>query len=311
MNVITVKDAAAELLANARDALIFCHKNPDGDTLGCAFALRAALLSMGRRAEVRCCDEIPQLYSYMFGPEDAEEFQPRYYIAVDCSDEYRLGCCAGVPVDFCVDHHPSQSFFAKKTLLDAKSASCCEIMLKILDAMGVEITPNIADCLYTGISTDTGCFRFQNTTASTLRDAARMIDCGAHSSGLNIKLFSTKSRSRLALEREALATLEYHCGDRIAMITISAQAFAGTGARPDDLEGLSELPNAIEGVECGFTIREMDGYYKISARTHTIDAAAICAKFGGGGHARAAGCESTLPLPELKKALAETAGALL
>ena len=190
-------------------------------------------------------------------------------------------------------------------LLDGDAAATAEIVYELLSAAGVDITPTIADCLYTGLSTDTGCFRFSNTTARTHEIAAKLIAAGASLIQLNGILFESKSRSRLAIERLALESLEYSFGGRCATIFLTKEQIAQTGADTTDIEGITSLPRNIEGVQVGITIRQQPaGSYKVSVRTvPEVDAAEICAHLGGGGHRQAAGCELLGSLDNAKSAL--------
>lgn len=288
---------AADLLRQAQDILILTHKSPDGDTIGSGGGLLRGLLAMGKRARLLNSDEIPARLARLL-PEQ-EDFEPRYIVAVDVADTTLLGdklAIWGDKVDLCIDHHPSNRRYAGHLLLEADSAATCEVILELLEELAVEITPEIADCLYTGIATDTGCFRYSNTTVRTHRMAAFLMEKGCDFGRINQENFETVSRARMALEREALETLEYHFGGKCAMITITRDMLEKNGARDDDTEGLSAIPRQIEGVQVGVTMKETkerDGF-KLSLRTvEPIDACAACAQVGGGGHVRAAGCKIT------------------
>lgn len=287
---------AADRLLAADDILIICHKNPDGDTLGTAGALQHGLNALQKRASVICSDEIPARYDYLGLTLFDGSYQPQYVVAVDIAGPQLFGDATysyASRCDLCIDHHPSNTAYADALLLDAGAAACCEVMLRVLEEMHVEITPRIADCLYTGVSTDTGCFKFTNTTPETHRAAARLMELGANVIWLNQMLFESKSRSRLEIERLALSTLEYHFEDRCALIYITREMIETTGADGTDLEGITSVPRAIEGVDVGVTMRQQPGgSYKVSVRTtQGYDASAICARLGGGGHRQAAGCE--------------------
>ena len=153
--------------------------------------------------------------------------------------------------------------------------------------------PLVADCLYTGLSTDTGCFKFTNTTARTHIVAAKLMEAGANTVKLNSLLFESKSRSRIALERFALENLEYYFEGRCALICLTREQIEASGVEPSELEGITAIPRMIEGVEVGLTMRQQpSGSYKASIRTTLgVDASAIAAHLGGGGHKQAAGCE--------------------
>ena len=292
------RQTAVLRLRSAEDILILCHKNPDGDTIGCAGALYLALKALGKNAAILCSDPIPSLYDYMELRLFDQSFTPAFVVAVDVASIQLFGDRNNVQkyaehVQLCIDHHASNSGYAYETLLDPGAAAACEVMTEVIADMGVEIGPAIASCLYTGIATDTGCFRFSSTTARTHLVAARLIEAGAEVQKLNARLFESRSRARLEIERMALESLEYFFEGRCAMIYLTWDQIVTSGVPGAELEDLTSLPRAIEGVEVGLTLRQQkDGSYKISIRTAgTVDACAIARRLGGGGHSRAAGCE--------------------
>lgn len=292
------RQTAVLRLRAAQDILILCHKNPDGDTIGCAGALYLALKALGKNVAVLCSDPIPSLYDFMeIGCFDSS-FTPAFVVAVDVAGIQLFGDRNNVQkyaehVDLCIDHHASNSGYAYETLLDPGAAAASEIMLDLVTDMGVELTPEIAACLYTGIATDTGCFRFSNTTAKTHMAAARVIEAGANIETLNARLFESRSRARLEIEKMALESLEYFFDGLCAMIYLTWDQIVTSGVPGAELEDLTSLPRSIEGVEVGLTLRQQkDGSFKISVRTAgRVDACAIARHLGGGGHSRAAGCE--------------------
>lgn len=306
--ILQLAEAISRLL-KADNILLLCHKNPDGDTVGSAMALCHVLKSLGKTAAVLCADPIPSRYAYMqLCLFEEGDFEPHFVVAVDVAGIQLFGDSIAEytrRIDMCIDHHPSNSGYADCMLLDGDAAATAEIIYELLTAIGTEITPTIADCLYTGLSTDTGCFKFANTTARTHEIAAKLITAGASLVKLNNILFESKSRSRLAIERLALESLEYSFGGRCATVYLTKEQIAETGADGTDLEGITSLPRMIEGVEVGITIRQQPtGSYKVSVRTVTgVDASAICAHLGGGGHKQAAGCELLGSLDNAKAAL--------
>ena len=159
--------------------------------------------------------------------------------------------------------------------------------------MGTALTAEIADCLYTGLSTDTGCFRYSNVTAETMEIAAKMLRAGANFDTINRVMFETKTRTYLKLEELVLKSLEMYFDGRCALVTITQEMFRKSGSNESECDGIASLPRKIEGVSVGVTLRERtDGTFKVSLRTYApLDAAKICGNLGGGGHARAAGCE--------------------
>ena len=312
-----VEQAAARLL-EAGQVLILCHKNPDGDTIGCGAALCHVLNGMGRQAAVLCADPIPPRLSFTRPRLFRGEFVPDLVVAVDVAGVALLGDAGLMPaysrhVDLCIDHHAGNGGYADCTLLDASAAAAAELLWEVLQAMGAEITPLVADCLYTGLATDTGCFRFANTTARTHRVAAGLIEAGARVEELNTILFATRSRGQMEAERIARSHLTYELEGRCAVIWLDREETAASGADPADLDELTALPIGIEGVQVGLTFRQLPGgSWRVSIRTAKgVDACAIARRLGGGGHLRAAGCELLGTLDNARQAVLAEARAVL
>ena len=312
-----VEQAAARLL-EAGQVLILCHKNPDGDTIGCGAALCHVLNGMGRQAAMLCADPIPPRLSFTRPRLFRGEFVPDLVVAVDVAGVALLGDAGLMPaysrhVDLCIDHHAGNGGYADCTLLDASAAAAAELLWEVLQAMGAEITPLVADCLYTGLATDTGCFRFANTTARTHRVAAGLIEAGARVEELNTILFATRSRGQMEAERIARSHLTYELEGRCAVIWLDRDETAASGADPADLDELTALPIGIEGVQVGLTFRQLPGgSWRVSIRTAKgVDACAIARRLGGGGHLRAAGCELLGTLDNARQAVLAEARAVL
>lgn len=291
---ITLNEAA-EILLQKDNILILTHKSPDGDTIGSGYALCMALRQFGKKANVVCSDEFSRKYDYITKQIEVQEFEPEFIVSVDVADAKLLGDKLSVyadKVDLCIDHHGSNTGFAKKSYVEADAAAAAQVIKNLLELMNVKIDRNIANAVFTGICTDTGCFRYPSTTAETYRAAADMIDCGADYATINRVMFDTKSRARIELERMALESIEFFAGGKGSLICITNEMFEKSGAEEGDSEGISSLPRQVEGVIVGVTMREKeDGSYKISVRTSgEVDASEICANFGGGGHKAAAGC---------------------
>ena len=312
-----VEQAAAKL-RDADNILILCHKNPDGDTIGCGSALYDALASLGKTAAVLCADPIPRRFRYTQPRLFRGEFEPSLVVAVDVAGLQLFGDTGLMPaysrrVDLCIDHHAGNSGYAQYTLLDAGAAATAELLCEVIEAMGVEIDPHMADCLYTGLATDTGCFRFANTTAKTHRIAARLIEAGARVEELNTILFATKTRGQMEAERMARSHLEYALDGSCAIIWLDRDEIEASQADPSDLEELTALPIGIEGVKIGLTFRQQpSGSWRVSIRTvKGVDAVAVARRLGGGGHLRAAGCELLGTLDNAKSAVLAEAKAVL
>lgn len=305
----------AKLLLQQNNILILTHAHPDGDTLGSGFALCRALMQIGKKVRVINDDEIPKKYNYLFDDIEFEDFEPSYIVAVDVATENLLGSLqdkyAG-KIDLCVDHHLTNTEFAKKLLLRDYPAAC-EIIYMLINEMGVKIDKKIADCLYTGISTDTGCFRYASTTAQSYRIAAELIDLGADNGKINRAMFETKTKTYVALEKLALNNMKMFCNDRVAVITVTQDMYAKTGSNEQETEALAPLTRQIEGVEIGITIREKaNKTCKASIRTYeSVNAAALAKNFGGGGHAQAAACRFDCSVDEALEQIVKKCGEYL
>ncbi|MEG0979031.1 MAG: DHHA1 domain-containing protein, partial [Oscillospiraceae bacterium] len=254
---------------------------------------------------------IPKKYKYMFNSIKQVDFEPEFIVAVDVADTKLFGeefeKLYSSKVDLCIDHHGSNIIYAKKTCLCAEDAATAEIIYRIIVKLGVKIDEDIANCIYTGLSTDTGCFRYSNTTANTYRIAAEMVDAGAKSADINCLMFESKAISFLNLQKLCIEGMELYYDNKCAIVTLTQSMFNKSGANENECEAISAMARQVEGVLVGATMRERpDGTYKISIRTHSpVDAAKICAKMNGGGHKRAAGCELNLPLEQARKLLLE------
>lgn len=309
---IDTKETAGLLLEHD-SFLIFSHKNPDGDTIGSAFGLIYALRSLGKKVAFCCQDPVPKKYGYLAGSYQDDPVENPYLVAVDLADPQLFGASLQEypeKIDLCIDHHVSNKGYAKHLLLDSSAPACAQLMLEVIKAMGVAISPQIADCLYTGLCTDTGCFLHSNVTAKCHRVAADLIEMGAQYAKINTLLFSTKEKNRLALEQEAISGLTYAFSDRAALLLITQEMLVAHGLTPQELEGLSQLPRQIEGVEVGITVTEQpNGDYKVSFRTaETVNANEIAGELGGGGHPRAAGCVLQGSWPQVRQTLLDVVG---
>lgn len=287
-------EQAAEFLKANDDYLILMHASPDGDTLGCGHALCGALQRIGKRARAVCPEEIPHKFDYLFSACEKQEFEYKTVVCVDVADTKLLGEMkpVGDTAALCIDHHETNTGYAERTLVRGEYASACELMYEVINALGIEIDKDIANCIYTGAATDTGCFKFSNTTPQTHMIAAEMMKKGADYAMINYVHFDLKTHARISLEQEVLKNIRYYEGGRIALIFVPLSLVNSLDADSDDVGALSSIPRQIEGVDVGICIKEKkNGSYKASLRTsQLVNAAEVCQLFGGGGHARAGGC---------------------
>ena len=314
----TTIEQAAEILKNSDNILLLTHMSPDGDTLGCAFALCRALQLMGKNARVTTEGEIPKKFLYLRDAVKEIGFDEELVVAVDIADEKLFPENAHKyrgKVDLCVDHHMSNTHYAKAYCVEPTAAACAEVVFKLVKALGVEIDRLIANCIFTGLTTDTGCFRYSNVTKQTMNTAAQLIEIGCDSYKINKLMFETNSRERIVLEQMALSTLEYFDDGKIAVMTVTLDMLEKSGASDSELDGIAAIPRTIEGVLVGVLIKQKsDSLYKVSVRSDetVCSASKLCSKFGGGGHAAAGGCSfCDKPIEEIKYELVKEAERLL
>lgn len=309
---MTTSVAAAELI-KADDILILTHRRPDGDTMGSAAALCSALRSIGKNAFVFPNPEItPRFMSLLEGFSAPDKFYPAFVVSCDIASDDLI--CRGAEsylnrVDLCIDHHRTNTLGAKNYLTQDNSAACGEIVYELIKALGAEFDSQIAEAIYIAISTDTGCFKYSNTTARTHRIAAACYEAGIPAGEINRDIFENKSLARFEMERFVFDNLRFYQNGKIALCLLPRTVIEKANATEDDLENISAIPRQIKGVCAGITISETAlGNSKVSVRTvKDLDAACICSQFGGGGHERAAGATLKGPPSENETIVLEAA----
>lgn len=284
----------AELLLAGDGYLIVCHRNPDGDTTGSAAALCRGLRKAGKQAYVRDCAAFTPRQRELLAGLLTDKTEGLLPVFVDVAAPDML-CDEGRSLSayLVIDHHIANRVECERKLVEPEAAATGEIVFRLLSELGAELDTEIAKALYIAVSTDTGCFRFDNTTSETHRIAAELLRYDFGLGAVNRIYFEEKTPAAMRLQGELLAGLRMMYGDRIAAICISREIRDRLGITEDDLEDVSSLPRSIAGVEAGITLKELPDLtgWKVSLRTSTaVDAAEVCAMFGGGGHARAAGC---------------------
>lgn len=290
--------STGEMLKKMDNVYILTHQSPDGDTIGSGFALYYALTDMGKNAKVLCSDTFHKRYSYITDYYKDTDFTPNYIIATDVADTKLLGTLKesyGDSIHLCIDHHISNLEYSKYLLVSPHSASNCEVMYKLFKAMGIKFTEQIAKCLYTGIATDTGCFKFSNCNAETHKITFEIMDKfpNINYAEINRLMFDVKSLARIKAEREALDNITYYLDGKVSVLCITNEMINRLNISLDDFEGLTGLSTQTEGVEVGITMKEMEkDTFKISLRSvNDVNVSKICQKFGGGGHIKAGGCK--------------------
>lgn len=303
--MLTVSETAA-LLRTFDNVLILTHVRPDGDTVGCAAALCAGLRALGKTAYLLPNPELTNTTTPYFAPYAApEDFMPEKVVSTDIATVGLFPENAKPyigRIDLAIDHHPSFESFGKANIVRPEAAACGELMYDILASLG-PITSEIALPLYVAVSTDTGCFAYNNTSAQTHAVAAALMRTGIDFKTVNKVFFRTKTRKRMQLEGAMLDTMEFFDRDRVAVLSVPISLMERVQATESDAEDLSALGGQIEGVDCAVTMRELrPDVWKMSVRTGTrINATNVCKILGGGGHAAAAGCTVEASWPEAKR----------
>ena len=304
---MTIQETAAMLQTMDR-VLLLTHVRPDGDTIGSAAALCQVLRDMGKTAYLLPNAGTTETYQpYAEGYWGAADFEPDYVVSVDIAALSLLPENAkkyAGRIHLSIDHHPSNEGFAPHLCVLPEMAACGEIVYEIVRLM-TPVTQEIALPLYVAVSTDTGCFVYSNTSAHTHRVAAALLETGIAVAGVNKALFRTKSRTRLAMEAWMAEWAEYYDNDRVVIMQIPRSLCLDYKATEADVEELSSLAALVAGTDCGVTLRELEGgRVKISLRTGPrVNATAVCALLGGGGHAAAAGATISGSMKEAKQAV--------
>ena len=303
----TLEQIANEL-KNKNNFLVISHASPDGDTVGSATGLIRALRKMGKNANFACSDELPEKYMFMFENLENQEFETETYVTVDIASDALLGDFYGkFEIDIAVDHHKSNSLTAKNIFVDENSATNTMIIFDLIKLLGVEICPKIANSIYTGLVTDTGCFKYSNTSVKSHIMAAELMDIGADCYNINKTFMDTKTFASLKIESEVFSKMEFLANNTVLFAYISQEMLRNTGADSEDTGAIPALIRSIEGVLVGITMKEKeDGVWKASVRaTAPADASLICQKLGGGGHRGAGGCSLTTDFEQSKKMLVD------
>lgn len=308
---MTISETARTLLG-LDNVLILTHRRPDGDTIGCGAALCLALRQLGKTAWVLPNEDAHGLFDpYFEGVLAPADFQYDAVVSVDTAATGMLPDSAKFlkdRIDLCIDHHGSNEGYAKETCVDAAAAACGEVMYKIFVEMGVEVTAPIALLLYMAIATDTGCFVYSNTTPETHRIAADLMETGFDAQWVNKRHFRVKSLKRMQIESRLIQEMDLEQEGKLVFAYVTLDLIRDIQATEEDLEDISSFIGLLEGVDNAVTVRQLNPQEcKISLRTDgkTLNASAVCAHFGGGGHTAAAGCTIPGTPKEAKAAMME------
>lgn len=291
----------AQKIKNCDSVAIVTHMRPDGDAYGSSLALAEAIRSTGKICAV--CDETPVPENLVFLPETADiqndlPLDYGLYIACDCADVQRMGQLSAAfqeaekrACSVNIDHHVSNTRFAKENFVRVCSANCMNV-LALIETLDVPLTERIANLLMTGLLTDSGCFSHDDVSEETFAAAARLVSCGADVCALQYRLFKKQSKERALLHGQTMSKMRFDFDDRFAYIVVTREAMETLGAPQSATEGFVDFPLSVDSVEiCASILEVKKNQYKIALRSKSYaDVNRLAATFGGGGHVRAAGC---------------------
>jgi phosphoesterase RecJ-like protein len=321
-----------DALSRCRRVLITTHVRPDGDALGSAAAMHLALKRKGIESEVLLLTHLPRKYACIFGDygvpsTDVERGWPAdwRFDRFDALLVLDTGTWSQLPglqeriaswraPRVVIDHHLTQENWADVRLIVTEAAAAGEIVAELLEAWDVELDRDIATALFLAVASDTGWFAFSNTRPYTLRLAATLIEAGVDTDRMYQHLYQSESAHRVALQTRAMQSLELLAGGRLAVMTLSKADFAQTGASVPDTENLVNIPMQIADVEMSMLVTDPPegGPVRVSLRSKgEVDVSAFAERFGGGGHARAAGLKIDAPLGDVHDRVVRAAVALL
>ncbi|HEY8462521.1 MAG TPA: bifunctional oligoribonuclease/PAP phosphatase NrnA [Bacillota bacterium] len=291
-----------DLISNYQRFLISCHVHPDGDAIGSLLALGLYLKASGKQVEMVCSDGVPTVYRFLEGSSLIKTTfnpgsQPEILICVDCAEKDRAALPAEVwqipgLIVVNLDHHITNTGFGQLNIVDSQAAASGELIFRLLQQGGA-INPQIAVALYTAIATDTGFFRYESTSAYTLETVSGLVkDYQVNPAKIAEKVHEQKSYNSLRLLGELLCGLQVGLDGKVAWIMLDQALLNRYPVENEETESYVNYARSIDGVEIGILFKELKpNEFKISWRsTEAVDVSKLAAHFGGGGHARAAGC---------------------
>lgn len=306
------------VVKDSKNILIISHVNPDGDTLGTMCALQLAIQKQyKKKAEMLILSKLPKIYEFLPNINEAKTLdkfdRSREYdlvITVDVASLDRL-IEAQVLFDkakFSVnlDHHRTNNGFGNLSIIEPKASSTGEVLYKIIKNLRWQLDLDTAICIYTAILTDTGGFRFENTSAEVFRIAAELTEMGIVPQDLFRKCYESKSKSIMMFQNHCIKKAVFSPDDKIVYTIIYKKDIEKFSATDDATDGIAEALRAIVSTDVSFVVKEVDAKIcKISMRSKKLDIAKVCSTFGGGGHKYAAGCTIKTSCEEAVKKLLE------
>lgn len=313
-------------IKNAEKIIIFSHVNPDGDTLGSMLALNTIIKdNFNKDSEMVSAGKIPDIYDFLPNinkikkmEQIMEKGEKKYdlAIAIDIAAKDRmvsgLETFEKAKVKMNIDHHKTNNGYGDINFVDANACSAGEVLFDICEALKLTITQDAAIAIYTSILTDTGGFRFENTKASTLTKAARIIDLGANPSQIARYCYESKPKPMVMLQADSLINSKFTDNDKVAYVCLTNDDLKKFNAQNDHTEGIVEALRQINTTEVAFVLKEVDNQTtKVSLRSKNIDVSSVAGVFNGGGHTFAAGCTIRKPMKIAEEKILEEIRKLL
>jgi len=303
-----------DLINRYNNFAILVHRFPEGDAIGSQLALGLLLRNKGKKVDMLNYDPIPWQFNFLPGSElikitDKIERDYDVGIILDCSDFKRTNYSETdrrrIKTLVNIDHHLSNSFFGDVNIIDPEASSTGEMVYTLIKNKKYEINQNIALNIYTAIVTDTGSFRYSNTTSKTLMIASKLVSKGIDVAWANENLFEIGTLGKIKLWGEALSNIELTRNNLISLLTVTQEMLIQFNAEFNDTENLINYGLSIVGVEVSLLFKELsDNLHKVSFRSKgKVNVAKIAESFGGGGHFRASGCKIQGSLEEVKKSV--------
>ncbi|MGN1115063.1 MAG: bifunctional oligoribonuclease/PAP phosphatase NrnA [Candidatus Ornithomonoglobus sp.] len=309
------------LIKKAKKAAIIPHIKADGDAIGSCLAMQAALEKLGVQAVIYVEEPVEKRLQFLdedtavvYGGESAD---CDTCIILDCGDLTRVSLrqplldAAAQVVN--IDHHKTNTFFGDANYVEPETSSTAEILFKLFREMGIELDCKIAKFLYAAICSDTGCFAYSNTSPTTFRIAAELIECGIDHAEIARLLFDCEELESELMKAELTSRIHSYYDGRLRVVSISETETEKYGMKPEDIQDLVNLPRRIRGTEIAAALKQYDGKIRGSLRSNgDADVAAAAQVFGGGGHTKAAGCTIAADdLETAEKMLVEACGRAL
>lgn len=302
-------DNIKEEISKANSIVILTHESPDGDAIGSALGMYLALKQIDKNVDV-VIPIVPETFAFLPGVEEVKkEGQQASYdlaISLDCADIKMLNGFAkyfeNAKVSISMDHHASNTMFADYNFVNPDAPACAQVLIQVLEFLGITMTKEIGTCLVAGIITDTGGFKYAGTTAETFEFVAGLINIGVNVADTYRRVLEVKTRANIELTKLAMERLEFLEEGKIAFTYINKEDEQKVDSKPGDHEGIVDIGRSVEGVEVSVFFREKDGIYKVSLRSnHYVNVSDVGLMFGGGGHLRASGCAIHGTLQEAKE----------